>query len=169
MYLWRSWESNKRDMGAGSGRDGLTAIEAAAEALYHPNPLIDNRRKSVSFAVVRPVQDGDNISFDITHRSVTLGVGGSVGGSSNTLAPSTSSPTPSAPGLIADGRRRDSLEQLRPEKPYRRLSLAPEDALFPPSFCAAFNKSCSFMEEDEDSLSTAFPFPPVKSKSDRDS
>ena len=170
FILYQTWDANKRDMsGNDSRRNGMTQIEAAAEALYEGMSRPNSRRKSVAFAVVKPVQDGDNISFDITTRSVALEGGGNSAGGSGSIGGSGSdcigknastSPTPSAPVMNVGG---GSMERL--ERPYRRLSLAPEDALFPASqrafLLSTFERRRSSAKEQ-----TAFPFPPPTERSE---
>ena len=72
MYLWRTWDSNKRDPGADYDKELADEMDIIYEEMeYPPNQaLLNSRRKSVSFAVVQ-VQD-DNLSFDISHRYVQV-------------------------------------------------------------------------------------------------
>lgn len=82
MYLWRTWDSNKRP-DAGPLEEQYAEILDGAEFLNYDgsdvaNNLIESRRKSVSFAVCTPVKeekgpDGESrLSFDITVRSVPI-------------------------------------------------------------------------------------------------
>ena len=171
MYLWRTWETKRDPSQPHLNANGLTAIEAAAEALYddYRNSaqaaaiMSNSRRKSVSFVVAKQVQDGDNISFDISHRSVTLGGGGGSSRSSSigtvpAVNFASSSPTPSAP--TGDANRRDSMEQMLPVKPYRRLSLAPEDALLPAHHRVSSRRAASFREYRVPHRTANYQLPP---------
>lgn len=132
MYLWRTWDT-KREPTANDYDEDMDYFDEL-EDINVNNTLMNSRRKSVSFTVVQ-IQD-DQLSFDLSRRSVLLGNNGSRSGSITATGelkpPPQGSPTPSAP-VLQD--RRESYDFALAIKSNRRLSLAPEDALKWPKDC----------------------------------
>ena len=159
MYLWRTWEANKRDHNAltaadlegdfGYGEDDDGDLEARD---MMNSTLLNSRRKSVSFTVARLNRDASgeasSLTIDLCTRSVPIAAGGgSIGGGSGgsrsgsrtgssctIVGPSDSqllkATSSPTPSAPADWRR----SSMDAQQPSRRLSLAPEDALLHHSY-----------------------------------
>ncbi len=163
MYLWRTWEANKREHNAltaaelegemGMGGDGDDG-DAFADCDLMNTALLNTRRKSVSFTVARLNRDalsGDvaSLTVDLSTRSVPI-AGGSIGGGS--AGSRSGSRTGSSCTIVGDGAALKASASPTPSAPSavalgdwrrssmdvpavpRRLSLAPEDALLHHSY-----------------------------------